>query len=85
METFVYKPKGVCSREMCFEMDKDVVRSVTIVGGCPGNLLGISRIIKDKTIDEVVDAFKGVRCGMKSTSCPDQIASALLEYAETIK
>lgn len=84
METFVYKPKGVCSREMRF-MDKDVVRSVTIVGGCPGNLLGISRIIKDKTIDEVVDAFKGVRCGVKSTSCPDQIASALLEYAETIK
>ncbi len=85
METFVYKPNGVCSREMRFEMDKDIVRSVTIVGGCPGNLLGISRIIQNKTIDEVVDAFKDVRCGAKSTSCPDQIAKALLEYAEKIK
>ena len=50
METFVYRPKGVCSREMRFEMDGDIIRNVTIVGGCAGNLLGISRIIKDKKI-----------------------------------
>ena len=73
METFVYKPKGVCSREMRFEMDGDVIRDVTIVGGCAGNLLGISRIIKDKKISEVLD-----------TSCPDQIASALREYAKKL-
>ena len=53
METFVYRPKGVCSREMRFEMDSDIIRNVTIVGGCAGNLLGISRIIKDKKISEV--------------------------------
>ena len=57
METFVYRPKGVCSREMRFEMDGDIIRNVTIVGGCAGNLLGISRIIKDKKISEVLDAF----------------------------
>ena len=61
METFVYRPKGVCSREMRFEMDGDIIRNVTIVGGCAGNLLGISRIIKDKKISEVLDAFRGVR------------------------
>lgn len=84
METFVYRPKGVCSREMRFEMDGDIIRNVTIVGGCAGNLLGISRIIKDKKISEVLDAFRGVRCGAKLTSCPDQIAEALSEYAEKL-
>lgn len=80
METFVYKPKGVCSQEMRFEMDGDIIRNVTIVGGCAGNLLGISRIIKDKKISEVKEAFEGVRCGLKPTSCPDQIAHALEAY-----
>ena len=80
METYVYRPKGVCSREMRFEMDGDVIRKVTIVGGCPGNLLGISRMLENKHIDEVVDAFAGVRCCGKATSCPDQIACALKQY-----
>ena len=71
METFVYRLKGVCSQEMRFE----------IVGGCAGNLLGISRIITDKKISEVISAFEGVRCGIKPTSCPDQISKALLAYA----
>ena len=77
-----FKPKGVCSKSMTFIMEGDIVRDVTIVGGCPGNLLGISRIIKNKPIKEVVEAFKGVRCGGKNTSCPDQIATALVEYAQ---
>ena len=80
METFIYKPQGVCSREMRFEMDGDIIRHVTIVGGCPGNLLGISRILENKTIDEVIDAFCGVRCGGKATSCPDRISKALQQY-----
>ena len=57
-----------------------MINSVVIAGGCPGNLLGISRIIKGMTIAEVVEDFTGVRCGAKQTSCPDQIAEALLEY-----
>ncbi|MEG0329750.1 MAG: TIGR03905 family TSCPD domain-containing protein [Longicatena sp.] len=84
METFVYKPKGVCSREMRFEMEGDIIRDVTIVGGCAGNLLGISRIIKDKHIEEVLGAFEGVRCGSKKTSCPDQISIGLKEYARKL-
>lgn len=80
MKQFVYQPKGVCSKEMRFEMDGDVIRKVTIVGGCPGNLLGISRMLENKSIDEVIKAFEGVRCGAKSTSCPDQIACALKQY-----
>ena len=82
METFVYRPKGVCSQQMTFTMDGDIIRDVKIVGGCAGNLLGISRILKDKKISEVMEAFHGVRCGMKATSCPDQIATALQAYAK---
>lgn len=81
METFVYRPKGVCSQEMKFMMDGDIIRSVSIIGGCAGNLLGISKIITDKKISEVISAFEGVHCGAKSTSCPDQISRALKEYA----
>lgn len=80
MEKFIYQTKGVCSREMHFEVEGDIVKSLEVIGGCDGNLNGISRIIQNKSIDEVVDAFKGVRCGTKDTSCPDQIAKALLQY-----
>ena len=77
---FEYTPKGTCSKKMVFEMEGDTVKSLTVTGGCPGNLLGISRIIRDMKISEVVEDFKGVRCGGKQTSCPDQIAEALLAY-----
>lgn len=80
METFVYQPKGVCSSKMEFEMDGDVIRSVQIQGGCSGNLQGICRILRNKTIDEVLEAFDGVKCGFKATSCPDQIAAAMKQY-----
>ncbi len=80
METFVYQPKGVCSSHMEFEMEGDIIRNVTIVGGCNGNLQGICRILRNKTIAEVLEAFEGVRCGFKATSCPDQIAAALKQY-----
>ena len=82
MNTFIYRPKGVCSQEMRFEIDGDVIRNVTIVGGCAGNLLGISRIMKDKKISEIMDVFAGVRCGVKQTSCPDQISKALQAYTK---
>ena len=69
---------------MRFDLDQDVIRKVDIVGGCPGNLMGISRILQGKHIDEVIRSFEGVRCGMKPTSCPDQIAQALKEYRNTL-
>ena len=82
--TFIYRPKGVCSREMRFDIDHDVIRKMDIVGGCPGNLMGISRILEGKHIDEVIASFEGVRCGAKPTSCPDQIAHALKEYEKQL-
>lgn len=80
MEKFTYKTKGTCSRELHFEMEGDQVLNLEVIGGCAGNLIGISRIVKNKKIDEIVEAFKDVECGNKGTSCPDQIAKALLAY-----
>lgn len=79
---FEYTPVGVCSRKYIFEIEGDTIQSCVIQGGCPGNTLGISKIIKGMKIDEVLEDFEGVRCGLKPTSCPDQIAQALKKYKE---
>ena len=73
----VYKPKGVCSRLMEIETEDGVVKSVKISGGCSGNLQGISRLVEGMTVEEAVKRMKGIRCGFKNTSCPDQLAAAL--------
>ena len=85
METFEYSPKGVCSSKMIFTIDNNIIKDMKVIGGCPGNLLGIRSLCIDKDIDEVIDKLKGIRCGFKPTSCPDQIATALLQYKEKNK
>lgn len=75
-----YKPQGVCSREMIFEIEGDIVKSVKIIGGCAGNTLGLSNLIKEMKIKDVIEKLKGIPCGFKTTSCPDQLAKALEEY-----
>ena len=74
-----YKPQGVCSREMIFEIEGDIVKSVKIVGGCAGNTLGLSSLIKGMKIKDVIEKLRGIPCGFKTTSCPDQLAKALEE------
>ena len=74
---FTYMPRGVCSRQFNFEVEDGVIRSVEIIGGCHGNLQGISRLITGMKVDDVIEKLKGIRCGYKPTSCPDQIALAL--------
>ena len=85
METVEYSPKDVCSSKMIFTIDNNTIKDMKVIGGCPGNLLGIRSLCIDKDIDEVIDKLKGIRCGFKSTSCPDQIATALLQYKEKNK
>lgn len=80
MTTFEFTPKGVCSRKMIFEMDGDTIQSLSVVGGCNGNLKGIAALVKGKKAQEVIDCLDGVQCGIKGTSCPDQIAQGLKEY-----
>ena len=74
-----YKTKGTCSREIHLEMDGDIIRNVEVIGGCDGNLKGISALIKGMKAEDVIQKCSGIRCGMKPTSCPDQLAQALRE------
>lgn len=76
-----YKPTGVCSREMIFNINEDnTIESLEVIGGCNGNLKGIGRLIKGMKIDDVIEKLEGVQCNIKNTSCPDQIAQALKEF-----
>ena len=73
----VYKTKGTCSREIHYSVKDGVVESSEVIGGCNGNLKGICRLITGMPVEQVIKAFKGVDCGGRGTSCPDQIAQAL--------
>lgn len=75
-----YTPKGVCSREIILEIENDIIKSLKIVGGCPGNTVGVSKLVQNRNIDEVIEILKGIQCRDKGTSCPDQVAMALEEY-----
>ncbi|MGM9858281.1 MAG: TIGR03905 family TSCPD domain-containing protein [Bacilli bacterium] len=79
METYIYKPVGVCSREMQITYDGDTLIDLQVIGGCNGNLKGIGKLVKGKKLEEVAKRLEGVTCGMKQTSCPDQLARAIKE------
>ena len=72
-----YKTSGVCSQMINFDIEDIKVRNVAFVGGCAGNLQGIARLIEGMDVDEAISRIEGIRCGFKSTSCPDQLALAL--------
>ena len=72
-----YKPRGVCSRRIAFDLTDGVVRNVSFEGGCSGNTQGIARLVEGMPAEEVVKRLRGIRCGFKPTSCPDQLAAAL--------
>ncbi len=75
-----YKPSNkVCSQEMIIELEGDIIKKVTIVGGCAGNTVGVSNLIQGMKIDEAIERIKGIPCGVRGTSCPDQLAIALEE------
>lgn len=82
---FRYTPDGVCSSEMIFEIEGDVVKKLEIVGGCPGNTVGVSKLIENRNIDDIIELLKGIPCRNKGTSCPDQVAKALEEYKKQQK
>jgi len=76
----LYKPKGVCSNAIEFEVENDIVTSLRFTGGCNGNLQGISSLVIGMKVDDVIQRLEGINCGFKSTSCPDQLATALKKY-----
>lgn len=77
---YIYKPNGVCSIKMEFNIENDIIKDMNVVGGCNGNLKGIKSLIIGQNIDYVINKLKGIKCNNKNTSCPDQIALALEEY-----
>lgn len=82
---FVYIPEGVCSQRMIFNIENNIIKSLRIIGGCAGNTVGLSKMLEGQDVDEVIKKLKGIPCGYKSTSCPDQVAKALEKYKKEVK
>lgn len=75
--TIQYTPRGTCSRAFQIEVDEGVIQSVKVTGGCDGNLKGLSSLLRGMKVEDAIQRMEGIRCGMKPTSCPDQLAQAL--------
>lgn len=75
--TIEFTPQGVCSRKMIIEVENGIVTSLAVIGGCNGNLQGISSLVQGMKVEDVIKRLEGIQCGMKGTSCPDQLAHAL--------
>ncbi len=76
---YTYTPHGVCSRKIDIELEGDVVKSIQFLGGCNGNLQGVSALCAGRKVEEVIPLLQGINCGGKGTSCPDQLSKALEE------
>lgn len=76
---YEYKTKGTCSQRILFEINDGIVENVQFIGGCNGNLQGISKLVEGMKVADVIARIEGIRCGFKPTSCPDQLATALKE------
>lgn len=81
---YQYKTKGTCSQMILFDVEDGTVRNVKFMGGCNGNLKGIGALVEGMKVDEVISRVEGITCGMKKTSCPDQLAQALKEYKANV-
>lgn len=83
--TYTFQPKGVCSRQMSVELDNQgIIQNLEIIGGCSGNLQGISALVKGMSAQEAIKRLRGIQCGAKKTSCPDQLALGLEEFLKTL-
>ena len=80
MEQFTYQTRGVCSRSIDITIEDGIIRDVIYHGGCAGNTQGVSALIRGMRVEEAIERLSGIRCGFKSTSCPDQLSLALREY-----
>ncbi|MGM9618605.1 MAG: TIGR03905 family TSCPD domain-containing protein [Oscillospiraceae bacterium] len=76
---YQFHPEGVCSQMMNIDLEDGVIRELQVLGGCSGNLQGIAQLVRGKKAEEVIGLLRGIRCGYKDTSCPDQLARGLEE------
>lgn len=82
---YEYKTRGVCASKILFDLEGDIVTNICFIGGCSGNTQGVSLLANGMNIDELITKLHGVQCGIKPTSCPDQLAQALLEIKQQNK
>ena len=79
MTQFTYFPQGTCSKQIQIEIDdNDVIKNVEFLGGCNGNLQGLSSLLRGMKREEAISRLRGIKCGFKNTSCPDQLSQALM-------
>jgi uncharacterized protein (TIGR03905 family) len=81
---FEYKTRGTCSSRILFDIEDGRLRNLEFIGGCNGNLQGLGRLTEGMDVDEVISKLQGIRCGMKQTSCPDQLSRALIQAKEKL-
>ena len=81
---YSYKCRGTCSSKVEFEIDGNIVSNISFTGGCNGNLKGIASLAEGMDVDTVIERLKGITCGFKSTSCPDQLARAIEEVKKDV-
>lgn len=79
---YEFKTRGVCASKILFDLDDGVVSNIRFIGGCSGNTQGVAALANGKNADEVISLLQGIRCGFKPSSCPDQLAQALLQAKE---
>lgn len=79
---YYYLPRGVCAREFFIELDGEKIKKIEIRGGCDGNLKGITHLLAGMNVKEAIERMRGIRCGHKETSCPDQLSIALEKALE---
>lgn len=80
MEHITYTPRGVCSKRIDIEVENGIIENASFSGGCSGNTQGVCALLKGMSVEEAISRLEGIRCGFKSTSCPDQLSLALKEY-----
>lgn len=85
MKEFSYRTSGVCSRQIDIVLDGDTIVDVRFVGGCAGNTAGVAALVKGMRAEDAIERLRGIRCGFKPTSCPDQLAKALTEALTLVK
>ncbi|MBQ7829419.1 MAG: TIGR03905 family TSCPD domain-containing protein [Clostridia bacterium] len=82
MKHYTYKPHGVCSRQIDIDLEDGIIKNVAFTGGCSGNTQGVCALIKGMSVDEAIERLRGIHCGPRPTSCPDQLSIALEQAKE---
>lgn len=82
---YKYETRGTCSKEINFDIEGDIIKNIEFYGGCPGNLKAIAKAVEGKTVEEIENLFKDIKCGNKSTSCSAELAKAVRKAYEELK